>query len=31
MIEAEDSFQANATVFETGADMWDMLVSIKRD
>jgi flagellar basal-body rod protein FlgC len=31
MIEAEDSFQANATVFETGADMWDMLMSIKRD
>lgn len=28
---AELSFKANASVFETGADMWDVLMSIKRD
>ncbi|AGS22037.1 flagellar basal body rod C-terminal domain-containing protein [Rhizobium etli] len=31
LIEAEQSYKANATVFETGADMWEMLMSIKRD
>ncbi|EJZ21701.1 flagellar basal body protein [Rhizobium sp. Pop5] len=31
MTEAEQSYQANAAVFETGADMWEMLMSIKRD
>lgn len=30
-IGAELSFKANASVFETGADMWDVLMSIKRD
>ncbi|ANL28117.1 flagellar basal body rod protein [Rhizobium phaseoli] len=31
MIEAEQAYKANAAVFETGADMWEMLMSIKRD
>ncbi|MCF1435189.1 flagellar basal body rod protein [Agrobacterium vitis] len=31
MIGAENGFAANAKVFETGADMWDMLMSVKRD
>jgi flagellar basal-body rod protein FlgC len=31
MIQAEQSYKANAVVFETGADMWEMLMSIKRD
>lgn len=31
MIQAEQSYKANAIVFETGADMWEMLMSIKRD
>ncbi|WP_434734002.1 flagellar basal body rod protein [Rhizobium sp. YTUHZ044] len=31
LIEAEQSYNANAMVFETGADMWEMLMSIKRD
>jgi len=31
VIGAELSFKANASVFETGADMWDVLMSIKRD
>jgi flagellar basal-body rod protein FlgC len=30
-INAEIGFKANAVVFETGADMWDMLLTIKRD
>lgn len=30
-IGAELSFNANASMFETGADMWDVLMSIKRD
>ncbi|MNE78264.1 flagellar hook protein FlgE [compost metagenome] len=30
-INAEIGFKANAVVFETGADMWDMMLSIKRD
>ncbi|MBW8299388.1 MAG: flagellar basal body protein [Hydrogenophaga sp.] len=30
-IGAELAFKANASVFETGADMWDVLMSIKRD
>ncbi|MGO7153044.1 flagellar basal body rod protein FlgC [Rhizobium leguminosarum] len=31
LIEADQSYKANAVVFETGADMWEMLMSIKRD
>lgn len=31
LIETELSFKANASVFEAGADMWDVLMSIKRD
>ncbi len=31
MIETRSSFAANAKAFETGADMWDMLMSMKRD
>jgi flagellar basal-body rod protein FlgC len=31
LLEAKQSFAANASVFETGADMWDVLMSIKRD
>lgn len=31
MIESEDSFALNADAFETGADMWQMLATIKRD
>lgn len=31
MMMAEQSYKANASVFETGADMWDVLMSIKRD
>ena len=31
LLEAEQSYKANAVVFETGADMWEMLMSIKRD
>ncbi|MGF0538339.1 flagellar basal body protein [Agrobacterium sp. ES01] len=30
-IESEIGFKANAAVWETGADMWDVLMSIKRD
>lgn len=30
-IGAEINFKANAVVFETGADMWDILLTIKRD
>ncbi|HBF29950.1 flagellar basal body rod C-terminal domain-containing protein [Rhizobium sp.] len=31
LISSEQAFAANAKVFETGADMWDMLMSIKKD
>lgn len=31
LIETEQSYKANAVVFETGADLWDVLMSIKRD
>jgi flagellar basal-body rod protein FlgC len=31
VIGAQQSFAANAAVFEAGADMWDVLMSIKRD
>ena len=31
MVESGLSFAANAKAFETGASMWDMLLSIKRD
>ncbi|MFC3164224.1 flagellar basal body rod protein [Ciceribacter thiooxidans] len=30
-VRAEIGFKANAAVWETGADMWDVLASIKRD
>jgi flagellar hook protein FlgE len=31
LIESEIGFKANASVWETGADMWAVLMSIKRD
>jgi flagellar basal-body rod protein FlgC len=31
VINTRQSFAANAAVFETGADMWDMLMSMKKD
>jgi flagellar hook protein FlgE len=31
LIETEIGFKANASLWETGADMWDVLMSIKRD
>ncbi|MGR6430859.1 flagellar basal body rod protein FlgC [Rhizobium sp. PAMB 3174] len=31
MMEAETSYKANASVFEAGADMWDVLLTINRD
>ncbi|TPP10945.1 flagellar basal body protein [Rhizobium glycinendophyticum] len=31
LAESEIGFKANASVWETGADMWDVLMSIKRD
>lgn len=31
VLQAETGFAANASVFETGADMWDMLMTIVRD
>lgn len=31
MLSAEQSFAANATVFEAGADMWDVLMTVVRD
>jgi flagellar basal-body rod protein FlgC len=31
MIEGQASFVANTAAFETGADLWDVLLSIKRD
>jgi len=31
VMTAEQGFAANAAVFETGADMWDLLLTIKRD
>lgn len=31
VMTAEQGFAANASVFETGADMWDLLLTIKRD
>ncbi len=31
LIETEQSYKANASVFETGADLWDVLMNIKRD
>lgn len=30
-VGAELAFKANASVFETGADLWDVLMNIKRD
>ena len=31
VVFAETGFRANATVFETGADLWEVLATIKRD
>jgi flagellar basal-body rod protein FlgC len=31
LIGTEIAFKANASAFETGADLWDVLMSIKRD
>ncbi|SIQ60905.1 flagellar basal-body rod protein FlgC [Rhizobium sp. RU33A] len=31
LVEAEIGFSANAAAWETGADIWDVLLSIKRD
>ena len=31
MVSAEIGFRANAAVFETGADLWAILATIKRD
>ena len=31
VMESELAYKANAAVFETGADMWDLLASVKRD
>lgn len=31
LVESEIGFKANAAAFETGADLWDVLLSIKRD
>lgn len=31
MIGAGIAFKANASVFETGADLWDVLMTVKRD
>ena len=31
LVEAEIGFKANASAWETGADMWEVLLSIKRD
>lgn len=31
MMEAQTAFDANAAAFETGADLWQVLASIKRD
>lgn len=30
IIEAREGFEANASVFDTGASMWDMLMTINR-
>ncbi|TAA57479.1 MULTISPECIES: flagellar basal body rod protein [unclassified Shinella] len=31
LVFAETGFRANAAVFETGADLWEVLATIKRD
>ncbi|MGI2031878.1 flagellar basal body protein [Rhizobium panacihumi] len=31
VLQVETGFAANASVFETGADMWDMLMTVVRD
>jgi len=31
LVESEIGFRANAAAWETGADIWDVLLSIKRD
>ena len=31
LVSADIGFRANAAVFETGADLWEVLATIKRD
>lgn len=31
MVSAEIGFRTNAAVFETGADLWEVLATIRRD
>ncbi|MDQ0456096.1 flagellar basal body rod protein FlgC [Rhizobium paknamense] len=31
LISSENSFKANAKVFEAGADLWDVLMTMKKD
>jgi flagellar basal-body rod protein FlgC len=31
MMEARTAFEANAAVFEAGADLWDVIATMKRD
>ncbi len=31
LLQSEIAYRANAAVWETGADMWDLLASVKRD
>lgn len=31
VLQGKTEFAANASVFETGADMWDMLMTVARD
>lgn len=31
LMSAETNYKANALVFEAGADLWDVLMTIKRD
>lgn len=31
VMQAQTGFAANASVFETGADLWDMLMTVVRD
>jgi flagellar basal-body rod protein FlgC len=31
LVETGQGYRANAAVFETGADLWDVLATVKRD
>ena len=31
LVSADIGFRANAAVFETGADLWEVLATVKRD